>query len=245
MRDDLLDAQAAVDWAVAQLPVFEAKIAAWRDDAYSIRIDRNAQIGKKAYYVTPNPIPPLFNAEVGAIINMIRSSLDMLAVALAERNGHAAPKDTYFPICDSATVFRDTRRGGGMEKIKRLSAADQAVIENLAPYKGGNDLLYTLHQMDITRKHRRLLVVSRFPRGIGIYREDGGACLVDFSRTWSGFEDQAPVAWTAIDAPDCNVDIGVYITLKESGPVNGDQAVVALNKFASLANSIVKLFGVP
>jgi hypothetical protein len=34
------------------------------------------------------------NAEAGAIINMIRSSLDILAVTLAERNGHVGPKDS-------------------------------------------------------------------------------------------------------------------------------------------------------
>jgi hypothetical protein len=60
MRDDLLDAQAAVDWAVSQLPTLDARIVAWgKSDSYSVRIDSNHQIGKKAYYVSVNPIPAI------------------------------------------------------------------------------------------------------------------------------------------------------------------------------------------
>lgn len=248
MRADLLDAQAAVDWAISQFPTFEEKVGAWRKNAYSVRIETDPQSGKKAYYVTLGAIPPLINAAAGSILHDIRTSLDMLAVALAERNGHSAPKDVYFPICEDLRAFLDTRRGGGKEKIKRLSTADQAAIEGLKPYKGGNDLLYALHHLDITSKHRRLIHIDKFPRGISIAPKDGsgvGIGTVEINRAWRSFEDQAPVVWTAPHIADCDIDIGIFVAFDEGGAVEGEQVIASLRKFAGLANSIIRLFDSP
>lgn len=63
----------------------------------------------KARFVGKPP-PLVINAEAGAIINMIRSSLDLLAAALAERsgtisNGTVRIDDVYFPIRPSVQSF--------------------------------------------------------------------------------------------------------------------------------------------
>src|SRR5258708_5863718 len=115
MRDDLLDAQTAVDWALAQLPVLQGRIAKWAD-AYSTRIA--VENGRKAYYVRVNPIPAIINAETGAIINSIRTSLDLLANTLAGRNGFPAARDVYFPVSRSLADFQNAKSGGGKNKIK-------------------------------------------------------------------------------------------------------------------------------
>lgn len=164
MRDDLRDAQAAIDWAVDQMPTLQRRIADWAD-SYSTRM--SIENGKKAYYVTANPVPAIINAETGSIINSIRSSLDLLASALAARNGHVGSRQVYFPVCKSLAEFQNAK-SGGKAKIKNLCAADQAVIESLRPYKGGDDLLFALHELDIMRKHRRLVAVLPFARGVGV-----------------------------------------------------------------------------
>ena len=46
-------------------------------------------------------LPRSFNVEIRTYLNVIRSSLDMLAVALAGRYGICAPEDAYFPITPS------------------------------------------------------------------------------------------------------------------------------------------------
>jgi hypothetical protein len=53
------------------------------------------------------PFPLLTNAEAGVIINSLRSSLDILAVALAEQNGHVASEDVYFPIANNVLDLID------------------------------------------------------------------------------------------------------------------------------------------
>ncbi|MFZ0694949.1 MAG: hypothetical protein WAN51_12530, partial [Alphaproteobacteria bacterium] len=189
MRGDLLDAYAAIDWAVSDLPILESKINGWLNDSpYTLFGDLESQPGKKILRLrNVKAIPAIINAEAGVIIHSIRSSLDILAVALAERNGATDPKDVYFPVSASHAAFLDTGRGGGMKKIKRLSVADCAVIENLKPYKGGNNYLFALHDVDVTRKHRRLVSVFRAPSAILVSYE-AGRQGVKFVPVWNGFK---------------------------------------------------------
>ena len=119
MRADLLDAQAAIDWAVEQIPMLKKRIGDWAD-SYSTRIA--IEDGKKAYYLRANPVPAIINAETGSIINSIRTSLDLLASALAARNGNAGSRQVYFPVCGTQAQFLKDGKG----KIKLLSPADQA-----------------------------------------------------------------------------------------------------------------------
>jgi hypothetical protein len=115
---DLLDAYAAIDWAVNQQPKLAKRITDWAG-SYSTRIA--VEGGRKAYYVTANPVPAIINAETGSIINSIRTSLDLLASALAARNGYASSRHTYFPVCKSLADFPEyqvRRFGEDQEAIR-------------------------------------------------------------------------------------------------------------------------------
>jgi hypothetical protein len=98
MRADLLDAQAAIDWAVAQSNELTKRFIAWkRDKPYALVIDTDSQPGKKLYrFGNIKPLDPIINAEAGAVIHSIRSSLDLLTCAVAARNGFPESKSTYF-----------------------------------------------------------------------------------------------------------------------------------------------------
>jgi hypothetical protein len=114
MRDDLLDAQACVDWAVSQFPALQQRINSW--------LSVNVHIGVEE---TPPPathdpivaienaaLPLAFNVEVGAYINVIRSGLDILATALARRYGIPKPDEIYFPVANSEAAFMGGRYKG-------------------------------------------------------------------------------------------------------------------------------------
>jgi hypothetical protein len=234
---DLVDAQAAIDWAVDQQPKLAKRIADWAG-WYSYSTRTAVDGGTKAYYVTANPVPAIINAETGSVINSIRTSLDLLASTLAARNGHPASRHVYFPVCKSLVDFQNS----GMAKIKLLSAADQAIIASLKPYKGGDDLLYALHDLDIMRKHRRLVGVVPFPRGACIYPTDGTSAPASFNSQWKGFSNTIPIAWTDAIASDCKIDLGVYVAIDEPGALYGEQVIAALPKFVNLANSILARF---
>jgi hypothetical protein len=136
MQDDLLDAEAAIDWAVAQLPILEKRVIAWRrNKPYTVRIDVDSEPGKKLYRLSNiKPLVPIINAEAGAMIHSIRSSLDLLACALAARNGFPDSTSTYFPIWKSQDEFLTNRDPRPLKKIKRLSQVCQDTIKSLKPY---------------------------------------------------------------------------------------------------------------
>jgi hypothetical protein len=115
--------------------------------------------------VAKGPLPLSFQVEAGAYINAVRSSLDILAATLAERHCPSMVDEAYFPVVGSEGAFP---RGNfkGKKFIQSLPAAERAVIESLKPYKGGNEVLYALHNMDVVRKHVRLLSVQIIPRSI-------------------------------------------------------------------------------
>ena len=103
MRDDLLAPKRASTGLVVQFPDLDARINSWLNANVKIQIE-NA--GPKVpnnviVAVQREEIPRSYNVEVGAYLNTIRSSLDILASALASRYGIFLAKDSreakFFP----------------------------------------------------------------------------------------------------------------------------------------------------
>jgi hypothetical protein len=237
---DLADSRACVDWAVSQIDILTAHIDAWyQTNPYALTTHFDSKRGKNAFgYEIRNPLPPIINAEVGAIINSIRSSLDILAVTLAKRCGATNVKKVYFPISQSAADFGKS----GVKKIKQLSSEQKEIIEGLSPYKGGNDLLYALHQMDIIRKHRYLLTVH----SDNIHFELSGT---ELDVVWPHElpieerpEERCILAWVNPHATDCKAELSVEVTLARIDPLQPEAPAPALMEFATLAYKIIDLF---
>jgi hypothetical protein len=95
VRDDLLDAQACLDWAVVQFPDLEARINSWLNAKVKVQIeDAGPEVPNNVIVaVLGEEIPRSFNVEIGAYLNTIRSSLDILASAFASRYGIFLAKD--------------------------------------------------------------------------------------------------------------------------------------------------------
>ena len=176
MRYDLLDAQACVDWAVDQLPSLEARINAWLCLNVVVEVeDAGAEVPNNVLVaVRREELPRSFNVEIGAYLDTMRSSLDILASVLAGRYGVCAPENAYFPITRSEARFR-AKGSRSANFVAGLPPAERKRLEALKPYHGGNDDLWSLHQLDMIRKHRRLLTVIAEPdffsvEGTGVYQ---------------------------------------------------------------------------
>lgn len=244
MRPDLLDAEAAIDWAVSQLPVLEERIETWRrGKPYAVRIDVNTNPGKKLYrLVDVRPLDPVINAEAGAIIHSIRSSLDLMVCALAARNGYPDSTDTYFPFWKTKEAFEapaGRKSNPVLRDIRRLTDGNQGIIKALKPYPGGNDLLVALHQLDLTRKHRRLLDTFIFPRGIAFSPGIHGDMEME---VWDGFKEGAILFSTPASSADTDVTIGLNVAFDEAGPMHGKNFTSSIRDFARTAKNILVLF---
>jgi len=89
-----------------------------------------------------------------------------------------------------------------------------------------------LHELDLTRKHRRLLRVTLQPRG-----------WVTGSINESFLSDDAPlILFTRDTAANSQVSVGAQISFDEAGPMQGADFIAAIREFAGAATNIIKLF---
>ena len=243
MNDDLLHAQASVDWPVTQLPAFKSRLDAWLNENVQV-------IVKELPADTPNdfvvavqkaPLPLAFQVEAGAYVNAIRSSLDILASALANRHCKHLIDDAYFPIVNSAAIFASNRYKGS-KFIEGLPKRERSIIESLKPYDGGNKLLYPLHLLDIVRKHQRLLSVDILPAKLNII----GVKMKAFRPFISGWirsgDDEAVIGLLTKGVPNPQFKLTMQVSLNETSYLEHREIIATLREFASLANSIIQLF---
>jgi hypothetical protein len=183
--------------------------------------------------VEEEPFPLAFNVEVGAYINTIRSSLDILASSLSARNGMPDNREAYFPIFQSGRYLAI-----GLESKKWLSPAERSIIKTLKPYRGGNELLWSLHQLDIMRKHRRLIGVEPTPAFFRI----AGQSVQPIMSGWIRTHNKTQLAFISKGARQPQITRTFTVTIDEPGMAERKPLVAALYEFAGLAESIIKLF---
>jgi hypothetical protein len=99
-----------------------------------------------------------FATVIGDILQNLVSALDHLAYQLVcvEKNREDHFNYVYFPIEGSEAVYNK-------KKLSKLNGARQAAIDaidQIKPFKGGNDVLWRLHELNNIDKHRLLITVG-------------------------------------------------------------------------------------
>jgi hypothetical protein len=98
-------------------------------------------------------ITMLPGAIIGDAIHNLRTSLDLMASELARIN-KKSDSDVYFPFAATADKFEQVINSRNFDR-----AGEDAVLllKSFAPYRGGNDRLRALHDLDIEDKHKALV----------------------------------------------------------------------------------------
>lgn len=240
---DLLEAQTAVDWAVSKLPSLQRRLNGW--------INRNIDVGIEntepnvpndiLIAITKRYLPLSFNAEFGAYLNSIRTSLDLLTTSLAHRYNMNRPDKHHFPIVDNATLFNSGTGFKGDEFVNGLPAPERKILESFKPYQGGNELLWLLHQFDIQRKHRRLLYFEVSP---STFRISGwGFTPLSSGVVHSNNKTMLGLITKGAAQPDVHFTPNVMINEGTLSP--RQPAVTLLYAFANSAQLIIKAFDIP
>jgi hypothetical protein len=138
----------------------------------------NAKGGAKGVKLhLPNPVPITVGIILGDIVHNMRCALDHLAGAVAVKNSRST-KGVYFPIAPDVASLP----AAVADKLRKCPQSFRDFVMGHQPYKGGNDALYALHQMDILDKHQVVI-----PSGVGadvhIWADNGLYGLIDFSKT--------------------------------------------------------------
>lgn len=102
-------------------------------------------------------VPQSAEAIIGDCVHNMRTALDLMASELVRLNG-GDDKHVYFPFAASGNKLEDTIKSKNFHK-----AGPDAVdlLKSFAPYRGGNENLRGLHDLDIHDKHRALIVTGR------------------------------------------------------------------------------------
>src|SRR5260370_33318994 len=150
------------DWANEHIRYLDIALrTAYKEQPKFLDSEVNSQTGKQSFYVSKVPeIPPLISLITADVLSNLRSSLDHLAygiVAAATIGGiPLKPKNIYFPVACSSNEYMSSKF---RRKIDRLEKKAIKRIDIIKPYKGGNDLLWQLHELNNLAKHRLLLTV--------------------------------------------------------------------------------------
>lgn len=244
MRADLLDAQASVDWVRGQLPSLNQRLESWLEANVALKI---RDVPPPA---THNPVvalekeilPIAFSVEVGAYINAIRSSLDILAMVLVRRHGLSIEEHrVYFPIARSEEAF--LRKSDG-QLLPLLPEDDRGRLLSLKPYRDGNAGLWTLHWLDIIRKHRRLLGVQIRPVYLlmGKPLKPGDFEPLHGEPFQAGAETVMGLIRKGVPVPPMRSRF--YVAVNEPGTIQGLSVRATLTHLADIASSIINLFDV-
>ncbi len=242
MRDDLLHAKAAVDWAVAKLPAFEERIAEWTGVNVDVEIEYTElpATHNLVVAVEKEALPLSFNVEAGVYINVIRTSLDILATTISARNRMSDNPQAHFPIYRSVLDFIDPK--DGIERINWLSDSEREIIKTLKPYEGGNVLLWSLHQLDIMRKHRRLLHVEARFRAVHLIGQGIRATFEPVASGWITIDNKTILGRLKRGTPKPDCELSTYIAFDEAVLARIEPVIDTLRKFAGLAHFIIELF---
>jgi hypothetical protein len=245
MRDDLLEALAGVDWTIAQLPAFENRMKTWLNENIEVDfVDTPMPATNDAIVAREkSPLPLDFNVEAGAYINTIRSSLDILACAIGKREMVLNPDSVYYPVAASAADFA-ARNYKGSEFVRQLSGDSRTVIEKFQPYYGGYDCVWATHDLDIMRKHKRLLAVMVRPArwhitGWGVRDNYTPLAVSGFIDAGNG-ETALGLYRKGADKPQ--VEVAMHVVFDKGTALPGRAAIRTIKGLADGVGVIIRAF---
>jgi hypothetical protein len=159
----------------------------------------------------------------------------------------------HFPIWENPNDIMDPIRGiDGSERKKWLAESERQIIKALKPYPGGNDDLLALHQLDIIRKHERLVGVNVLAGQIRIDGEAAAAGL-RIPSLWPRFHNESVLALAPLGASERNIHMTLDVTFNESvtwgnwaASFRGNPLIVpTLFRFARMADAVIQRFDYP
>lgn len=212
---------------------------------YKINTDVNLGNGRYGIELTLIKDPPNEISIISSeIVHHLRSSLDVLSCSLAKTNGATNISSTYFPFAGSRDGFESNST---QKKIKLLSPDHIKIIHSFKPYKGGNDLLWSLNQLSNTDKHRMIVPIGGMSPSVNmnLVAKPLGTIPHKFSipKAMSPLE-KSTVIFIYPEGLQFEGDITVLfdITFRNTDPIECQPVITVLNELSSLVKRIVEAF---
>ena len=172
-------------------------------------------------------VPEEFGPIVGDAVHNMRAALDLAIVELVETNGGSS-NGVMFPFCEDEDSLHEMMK---RRNCHRASLKVRERIVQLKPYKGGNERLRALHDLDIIDKHHTLIPncqIATFPP-VSVLTDSTGAPI--------GF-NEGKIEF-AVD-PDAKPTM--TFAFPETGPLAGLDVVSTLRELHAMVVQIIAQF---
>lgn len=226
--------------ATQHIAELEAVIAALiKPDAYRLWVENEPYGTNVLKFRMLKPIRCDIPLIIGDAIHNLRSALDLAACEIITMAGQQPSKWTSFPVRDTRQELESTVNSGEI-KIAGVDIVD-LIINVIKPYKGGNDPLHALHNLDIIDKHRLLIPVITITGLNKVTLRSGGTVIEEFSATvFPGREE------TQIMSHDSPMELDgdhqvTLLVLFDKGQIFESEAVVpTLYKLAQIVSGVLQ-----
>jgi hypothetical protein len=235
LDDRLALIRVKVKWAKKHLGDLEvARDRFIETKPYVIESEREPHTGNDRFYVTKLQPPPLdIGLIAGDAIHNLRSALDYLAYQLVLINHRTPNGQTGFPIFEDAARYEAHRSG----KVEGMAQSAIDAIDDAKPYRGGNNILWLIHRLDIADKHHALPTTL-------IHVGQWTVKLPVFGRFYLPSDDSPPleegdVIFTCEPNVHENVEFAFDITLAKPELFAGVPLLPTLQKAADRVDSLI------
>lgn len=142
-----------------------------KTDFYKLYVEVDAKANLNVVKFEPTgDLPCEVPLIIGDAVHNLRAALDLMACEIVVLSGDTPDKWTLFPFQSDRNQLIATINGG---KIKAAaSAIIDLIIDTIKPYKGGNDPLCALNDLDIVDKHRLLIPITHVTALVGVDMAD-------------------------------------------------------------------------
>jgi hypothetical protein len=136
---------------------------------YRLGIDKNPKDGTNVFtFETFRNLPSEVPLIIGDAIHNLHTSLDLMIWEI-ESGIDKPDRFTKFPFYETRSELVGAINNG---RLKAAPEIRHLIIDEIKPYRGGNDLLYGLHDLDIVDKHKLLIPVVSIVELRGASGED-------------------------------------------------------------------------
>lgn len=189
--------------------------------------------------------PPVEIAVItGEILYLLRSALDHLVTQVATKRNVTVIKRTGFPIESTRDKFENVI---ARREIEQRLPDLCAVLRDLKPYKGGNDLLWWLHWINGQEKHQMLVPIagSRIINKIELTRTTEEAFDIGLDRGggWVRLDkDYVVMTLSPSGKAKGKIDAIFTVSLSEVNGLQFQPIGQTLTQFSDLVSGIVNIF---
>jgi hypothetical protein len=161
MNEPFYASHLKIERAKQHISDLQARILAFQaSDFYTINIGNDSETGDDIlHFKETRSLPDDIALIIGDALHNLKGALDIAVNEIVfSRLGHY-DDFTRFPFRKTKDELINAIKGGLIHQASKTVA--DLIVESVKPYKGGNDALWALHELNILDKHRLLLPVLR------------------------------------------------------------------------------------